>query len=82
MKACVGEWMYRSMFSDLGTVGGEWSASRPNHFTPGEIARGTHWIGDWVGPRGVLDDMEKWKFCTLPGLELHPLGRQACSQSL
>jgi hypothetical protein len=25
--------------------GGEWSASRPYHFTSGEIAPGTHWIG-------------------------------------
>jgi hypothetical protein len=30
---------------------GEWSASRPGRFTPGEIALGTHWIGGWVGPR-------------------------------
>jgi hypothetical protein len=26
--------------------GGEWSASRPGRFTPGESAPGTHWIGD------------------------------------
>jgi hypothetical protein len=26
-------------------VGGEWSTSRPGHFTPGERAPGTHWIG-------------------------------------
>jgi hypothetical protein len=31
---------------------------------------GTHWIGGWVDPRAGLDDMEKWKFFTLPGLEL------------
>jgi hypothetical protein len=35
--------------------GGEWSASRPGRFTPRERARGTHWIGDWVGPRAVPD---------------------------
>jgi hypothetical protein len=28
--------------------GGEWLASR---FNPRERAPGTHWIGDWVGPR-------------------------------
>jgi hypothetical protein len=30
-------------------VGGEWSASRPSSFTPGEGAPGNHWIGGWVG---------------------------------
>jgi hypothetical protein len=29
--------------------GGEWSCSRPGHFTTKERAPGTHWIGDWVG---------------------------------
>jgi hypothetical protein len=38
---------------------GEWSASRPGRFTPGGRASGTHWIGGWVDPRAVLDDMEK-----------------------
>jgi hypothetical protein len=31
---------------------------------------GTHWIGGWVDPRAGLDDVEKRKFLTLPGLEL------------
>jgi hypothetical protein len=35
-----------------------------------------------VGPRTDLDDVEKRKFLTLPGLELRPLGRPARSQSL
>jgi hypothetical protein len=35
-----------------------------------------------VDPRAGLDDVEKRKFLTLPGLELRPLGRQARSQSL
>jgi hypothetical protein len=51
-------------------VGGEWSASRPCRFSPGERAPGAHFIGSWVDPRAGLDDMEKWKFFTLPGLEL------------
>jgi hypothetical protein len=33
-------------------------------------------------PRGGLDDVEKRKFLTLPGLELRPLGSPARSQSL
>jgi hypothetical protein len=34
--------------------GGEWSASRPGHFIPGERAPRTHWIGGWVGLRADL----------------------------
>jgi hypothetical protein len=63
-------------------AGGEWSASRPVHFTPGERAPGTHWIGGWVDPTAGLDDVEKRKFFTLPGLELRSLGSPARSQSL
>jgi hypothetical protein len=58
-------------FLDLGTSW-RWVVS----FTalslyPGERAPGTHWIG-WVGPRAGVDDMEKGKFFSLPGLELDP----------
>jgi hypothetical protein len=48
-------------------------------FTPGERPPGTHWIGGWADLRAGLDDLEKRKFLTLPGLELRPLGRPACS---
>jgi hypothetical protein len=48
----------------------------PAALTPGKEPPGTHWIGGWVGPRAGLDDLEKRKFLTLPGLELRPLGRQ------
>jgi hypothetical protein len=61
---------------------GEWSASGPCRFTPGERAPGTHWIGGWVDPRADMDDVEKRKFLTLLGFELQPLGRPARSQSL
>jgi hypothetical protein len=60
-------------------AGGEWSTSRPGRFTPGERAPGTHWIGGCVDPRAGLNDLEKRKFLTLPGLELRPLGRPAYS---
>jgi hypothetical protein len=43
-------------------AGSEWSASRPGHFIPQEIAPGTHWIGGWLGHRDGLDDMEKRTF--------------------
>jgi hypothetical protein len=41
--------------------GGEWSASRPGHFTPRERPPGTHWIGGWLGPRAGLHAIEKGK---------------------
>jgi hypothetical protein len=66
--------MYGSIFSLTAALAeGEWSASRPGRFTPGERAPGTHWIG-WVDPRADLGDMEKRKFLALPGLEHRPLG--------
>jgi hypothetical protein len=73
-----------SRFLDPGTSGGEWSASRPGHFSPGKRPPppGTHWIGGWVGPRIGLDDVEKRETLPLPGLELRPLGRPARRQSL
>jgi hypothetical protein len=39
--------------------GGEWSASRPCCFIPGERAPSTHSIGGWVGPRVGLHTVEK-----------------------
>jgi hypothetical protein len=44
-----------------------------SRFTPEERAPGTHWIGGWVDLRAGLDDLERRKFLTLPGLE-----RQFC----
>jgi hypothetical protein len=38
--------------------GGEWSASRPDPFTPGKDP-GTHVIGGWLGPRAGLDAVVK-----------------------
>jgi hypothetical protein len=55
------------IFLTMALVGGEWWASRPCRFTPG-----TYFIGGWVDPRASLDDMEKWKFFILKGLELPP----------
>jgi hypothetical protein len=55
-EGVLGEWRYRSTHSLTSALdGGEWSASRPAHFTPRERAPGTHWIGGWVCPRAVLD---------------------------
>jgi len=40
---------------DFDTRWGEWSASCPGHFTSGEGAPVTHWIGGWVGRRAGLN---------------------------
>jgi hypothetical protein len=71
MKAYVGVDVLIHILLTSALAGVEWSASRPRRFTPG-----THSKGGWV------DDLEKRKFLTLPGLELRPLGSPACSQSL
>jgi hypothetical protein len=59
MKAYGGVEVQTHVFLTSALVGGEWSASRPSRFTPGERTHGTHWTGRWVGPRAGLDDMEK-----------------------
>jgi hypothetical protein len=82
MKAEGGEDVWIHTFLTSALDGGEWTASHPGRFTPGERAPGTHWIGGWVGPRADLDDVEKRKFLTLPGSELRPLGRPAGSHSV
>jgi hypothetical protein len=82
MKAYRGVDVYTHIFLTSALVGCQWSASHPGQFASGEKAPVTHYIGGWVGPRAGLDDMEKRKFLTLPGLKLRPLGRPARSQSL
>jgi hypothetical protein len=58
----IGEWRYSSTHSLTSALdGGEWSASRPGRFIHREGALGTYWIGDWVGPRAVLDVVVKKK---------------------
>jgi hypothetical protein len=79
MKAYGGVDVQIHIFLTSALAGGEWSASRPGRFTPRERASGTHWIEGWVDPRAGVDDLEKRKFLTLPGLELRPLSRPARS---
>jgi hypothetical protein len=64
----VDVWIHICIISVLD--GREWSASRPGRFTPGERAPDTHWIGGWVNPTAGLDEVEKRKYLTIPGLEL------------
>jgi hypothetical protein len=44
--------------------GGEWSASRPSRFTPGERTPDTHCTGYSVGPRAGLEAVAKKKIPT------------------
>jgi hypothetical protein len=59
------------VFSTSALVTREWSTSGPGLFTPGKRS--------WVDLGAGLDDLEKRKFLTVPGLELRPLGRPARS---
>jgi hypothetical protein len=66
-----GEWMYRSTFSwPRHYLEGSGQFHAPAALPPGKRAPGTHWIGGWVDLRAGVDDVEKRKFLTLPGLEL------------
>jgi hypothetical protein len=58
--------MYNPRFLTSALVGVVSFTSRP-------LYPGTHWIGGWVDHRAGLDDVEKRKFLTLPGLEIRPL---------
>jgi hypothetical protein len=69
------------IFLTLVLVGGDWSASRPDRFTPGKSCR-YPFDRKLGGPNAGLDDVEKRKFFILPGLELRPLSRPARSPSL
>jgi hypothetical protein len=82
MKAYAGVDIDINIYFTSAFAGGELSASRSGHFTPGKEVPGTHWMGRWMDPTAGLDDLEKWTFLTLSWLELRPLGLPARSQSL
>jgi hypothetical protein len=51
--------------------GGEWSVSCLGHVMFEERITGSHWLGDWVGCRAVLDVLEK-RIISCPYLESNP----------
>jgi hypothetical protein len=53
MKAYGGMDVQIHIFLTSTLVGGEWSASRPARFTPGEKAPGTNLIRGWVASEPV-----------------------------
>jgi hypothetical protein len=82
MKTYGREDVQSHVFLTSALVGGEWSASRPGHFFPGERVVDSHWTGGWLGPRTGLDDVERRKILHLPGFKLQPFSRRAHSKSL
>jgi hypothetical protein len=70
------------LFLTSALVGGQWSASHPGHFTPGERVPGTHWTKGWVDLRTGLHNVERRKKLPLPGLELRHLGLRARSHTI
>jgi hypothetical protein len=79
MKAYGGLEVYINIFLTSALAGGQF---HPRPLYSRERAPCTHWIRGWLDRRAGLDDVEKRKFLTLPGLELRPLGRPARTQSL
>jgi hypothetical protein len=64
---------------------GEWSASRPDRFAPGESATCTQWIGGWTGPRAGLDaaaNGNEIPSFPLPGIEPHRPARSLVTMDL
>jgi hypothetical protein len=51
---------------------GEWSASRPGHFTLGENVPGILCTGDWVGPKAGIVVLEKIKSLLPPNGKGNP----------
>jgi hypothetical protein len=75
MKAYARVDVYTHVFLTSALVGGEWSASLSSHFTPGERAPRTQWIGGWVGRRIGLEVLEKRKI-------LDPIGTRTLTAPL
>jgi hypothetical protein len=61
------------VFFTSALVGGEWSASRPYHFTPEERGPDTHWVGGWVGAR------TRSRFLNAPLTKANPVAVVMCT---
>jgi hypothetical protein len=53
--------VYTHGFVTSALEGGECLALRPDYFTPGKRAPGTHWIVGWMGPSAGMDAEAKRK---------------------
>jgi hypothetical protein len=79
---CKGVNVLIHVFLTSTLIGCAWSASRPIHITPLQKSPRYPLYRRLVDSTAGLDDMRKWKFLTLPRLELWLLGHSAHSQSL
>jgi hypothetical protein len=61
MKAYEGVEVQLHVFLNSALDGCEWSAARPDSFTPGERTAGAHFLGGWVDPRACLNAVAKRK---------------------
>jgi hypothetical protein len=64
MKTYTGNGVIAPRILDLGTRWMRVVGSTPRPLYPRERDPGTHWIGDWVGSRAVLDAVVKRKIPT------------------
>jgi hypothetical protein len=74
MKKYGGVGVYIHIFLTSALVGGEWSATRPGRFTPGERAPGTHWIEGWWATEPVWTTWRDEKSCPYWDSNSDPLG--------
>jgi hypothetical protein len=77
MKAYGGSGCIDPHFLDLGTSWRRMVSFTPRPLNPRGKSPRYHWIRGWVDPRAGLDDVEKRKFLTLPGIEIRPPGLAA-----
>jgi hypothetical protein len=63
------EWRYNTTILDLTLDRGEFSVSRPCHFTPGERVPSTHLIGGWVRLRSPSGRCRQEKSLALSGIK-------------
>jgi hypothetical protein len=66
------EWRYSCTILTTALDGAKWLSSHSGHFTPGETAPGTHWIGGWVSSGVGFDTAEKRKI-SFPCRESNPV---------
>jgi hypothetical protein len=68
-RRSVGKWRYSSIILDLSTRWRLVISFKPLPLYPEEMAPGTHWIGDCVGPRADMNCSRKRKSFPQPGIE-------------
>jgi hypothetical protein len=66
----MGEWRYSSTIFDLGIMWNSAVSFTPQWLYPRERGPCTNWLGGWVGPRTVLENVERRKVFPVLELEL------------